>query len=138
MDGSLWLGIRRASREVFRLVRNSVSSLNQNLQENLSGIQVVQLSGSERKNLDEYTSLNKQNRRQEYRSINLSTFYGAFNDSLTSIGLGLIIWFGAGEVVQDEMTIGGVILFANNYDNRNQLKDLVQSIKAIKLRIIQL
>ncbi len=102
---------RRASREVFRLVRNSISSLNQNLQENLSGIQVVQLSGRERKNLDEYTRLNKQNRRQEYRSINLSTFYGAFNDSLTSIGLGLIIWFGAGEVVQDEMTIGGVILF---------------------------
>jgi ATP-binding cassette subfamily B protein len=102
---------RRSSREIFRLVRNSISSLNQNLQENLSGIQVVQLSGRERKNLDEYTGLNKQNRRQEYRSINLATIYGAFNDSLTSIGLGLIIWFGAGEVVQDEMTIGGVILF---------------------------
>lgn len=102
---------RRSSREIFRLVRNSISSLNQNLQENLSGIQVVQLSGREGKNLDEYTGLNKQNRRQEYRSINLATIYGAFNDSLTSIGLGLIIWFGAGEVVQDEMTIGGVILF---------------------------
>jgi ATP-binding cassette subfamily B protein len=102
---------RRSSREVFRLVRNSISSMNQNLQENLSGIQVVQLSGRERKNLDEYTGLNKQNRRQEYRSINLSTIYGAFNDSLTAIGLGLIIWFGAGEVVQDEMTLGGVILF---------------------------
>jgi len=29
-------------------------------------------------------------------------------------------------------SIGGVILFANNYENRSQLKDLVQSIKAIK------
>ena len=102
---------RRSSREVFRRVRNSVSSLNQNLQENLSGIQVVQLSGREDKHLGEYTALNKENRRQEYRSINLATFYGAFNDSLTAIGLGLIIWFGAGEVVQDEMTLGGVILF---------------------------
>ena len=102
---------RRSSREVFRRVRNSVSSLNQSLQENLSGIQVVQLSGREDKNLGEYTALNKENRRQEYRSINLATFYGAFNDSLTAIGLGLIIWFGAGEVVQDEMTLGGVILF---------------------------
>ncbi|MGV0034033.1 MAG: ABC transporter ATP-binding protein [Candidatus Azotimanducaceae bacterium WSBS_2022_MAG_OTU7] len=102
---------RRSSREIFRMVRNSVSSLNQNLQENLSGIQVVQLSGREQKNLDEYTALNKENRRQEYRSINLATFYGAFNDSLTAIGLGLIIWFGAGEVVQDEMSLGGVILF---------------------------
>ena len=102
---------RRSSREVFRRVRNSVSSLNQNLHESLSGIQVVQLSGREDKNLGEYTALNKENRRQEYRSVNLATFYGAFNDSLTAIGLGLIIWFGAGEVVQDEMTLGGVILF---------------------------
>ena len=102
---------RRASREVFRVVRNSVSALNQNLQENLSGLQVVQLSGRELRNLLGFTRLNKGNRRYEYQSINLSTFYGAFNDSLTAIGLGLIIWFGGGEVVQDEMTIGGVILF---------------------------
>ena len=102
---------RRASREVFRVVRNSVSALNQNLQENLSGLQVVQLSGRELRNLLSFTRLNKENRRYEYQSINLSTFYGAFNDSLTAIGLGLIIWFGGGEVVQDEMTIGGVILF---------------------------
>ena len=102
---------RRASREVFRLVRNSVSALNQNLQENLSGLQVVQLSGREERNLLGYTRLNKENRRLEYQSINLSTFYGAFNDSLTAIGLGLIIWYGGGEVVQEEMTIGGVILF---------------------------
>ena len=102
---------RQASREVFRIVRNTVSAMNQNLQENLSGLQVVQLSGREARNLLGYTRLNKENRRYEYQSINLSTFYGAFNDSLTAVGLGLIIWFGAGEVVQDEMTIGGVILF---------------------------
>lgn len=102
---------RRASREVFRLVRNSVSSLNQNLQENLSGMQVVQLSEREEHNLDVYTRINKRNRRYEYRSINLSTVYGAFNDSLASVGLGIIIWYGGGEVVQNEMSLGGVILF---------------------------
>ncbi len=102
---------REASREVFRLVRNSVSALNQNLQENLAGMQVVQLSMREERNLDTYTEINKNNRRFEFRSINLSTAYGAFNDSLASVGLGLIIWYGGGQVVQDEMTLGGVILF---------------------------
>ncbi|MBQ75301.1 MAG: ABC transporter [Gammaproteobacteria bacterium] len=102
---------RDATREVFRLVRNSVAALNQNLQENLSGMQVVQLSQREQHNLDVYTDINKENRRQEYRSINLSTVYGAFNDSLAAIGLGIIIWYGAGEVVQEEMSLGGVILF---------------------------
>jgi ATP-binding cassette, subfamily B, multidrug efflux pump len=102
---------RRSTREVFRLVRNSVSSLNQDLQENLSGMQVVQLSQRQAKNFRGYTTINKENRRYEYRSINLATFYGAFNDSLASIGLGVIIWYGAGEVVQNEMSLGGVILF---------------------------
>ena len=102
---------RGATREVFRDVRNSVSALNQRLQENLSGIQVVQLSVRETKNFVDYSGLNKLNRRLEYRSINLSTFYGAFNDSLTAIGLGLVIWFGASEVLSDSMTLGGVILF---------------------------
>jgi ATP-binding cassette subfamily B protein len=102
---------RRSTREVFRLVRNSVSELNQNLQENLSGMQVVQLSEREERNLADYTAINKSNRRFEYRSINLSTVYGAFNDSLASIGLGIIIFYGGGQVVQDEMSLGGVILF---------------------------
>ncbi len=92
-------------------MRNSVSELNQNLQENLSGMQVVQLSEREERNLADYTKINKSNRRYEYRSINLSTLYGAFNDSLASIGLGLIIYYGGGQVVQEEMSLGGVILF---------------------------
>jgi ATP-binding cassette subfamily B multidrug efflux pump len=102
---------RRATRDVFRFVRNSVSSLNQNLQENLSGMQVVQLSLREDHNLATYTEINKSNRRYEYQAINLGTVYGAFNDSLASMGLGIIIWYGGGQVVQEQMSLGGVILF---------------------------
>ena len=109
--GLATLVFRRAASEVFRLIRNTVSDLNQNLQETLSGIAVVQLSKREAQNLAIYTAINKDNRRFEFRSINQSTLYGAFNDALASIGLGIIIWYGGGEVVQNEMTLGGVILF---------------------------
>ena len=102
---------RRATREVFRQVRSSVSALNQNLQESLAGMQVVQLSGREARNFSAYTRLNKRNRRYEYQSINLATVYGAFNDSLAALGLGLVIYYGAGEVLSEEMTLGAVILF---------------------------
>ena len=102
---------RRATRDIFRRVRNSVSALNQYLQENLSGMQVVQLSQRQDRNRSEYTRINKENLSQEFKSIDLSTFYGAFNDSLASIGLGIIIYYGAGAVVQDIMSLGGVILF---------------------------
>lgn len=102
---------RLASQKVFRQVRSSVSALNHNLQENLSGMQVVQLSRREARNFRDYTQINRRNRRFEYKSINLTTVYGAFNDSLAAAGLGIIIWYGGGQVVQQEMTLGGVILF---------------------------
>ena len=102
---------RQATREIFRQVRNSVSSLNQYLQENLSGMQVVQLSQRQERNQAAYTKINAENLNQEFRSINLTTYYGAFNDSLASVGLGIIIYYGGGAVVQSEMSLGGVILF---------------------------
>ena len=102
---------RRATREIFRRVRNSVSALNQYLQENLSGMAVVQLSERQSRNQAAYTAINRENLEQEYRSISLTTYYGAFNDSLASIGLGIIVYYGGGAVVQDEMSLGAVILF---------------------------
>jgi ATP-binding cassette subfamily B multidrug efflux pump len=102
---------RRATRQIFRSLRNTVSALNQNLQENLSGMQVVQLNERQAHNLEAYTQINERNLALENRSINLSTAYSAFNDSLAAIGLGIIIWYGGGAVVQDQMSLGGVILF---------------------------
>ena len=109
--GIATLFFRRATREIFRRVRNSVSSLNQYLQENLSGMTVVQLSERQKRNRAAYTEINRENLEQEYRSIRLTTYYGAFNDSLASVGLGIIIYYGAGAVVQDELSLGAVILF---------------------------
>jgi ATP-binding cassette subfamily B protein len=102
---------RMAMRDIFRLIRNSVSALNQYLQENLIGIQVVQLSGREGMNEEHYGRLNHDNRRFEFQAINYETLYHSFNESLASIAIGAIIWFGGGQVVQDEITLGAMILF---------------------------
>jgi ATP-binding cassette subfamily B protein len=102
---------RMAMREIFRLVRNSVSALNQYMQEDLMGIQVVQLSGREGMNIDQYGDLNKENRRQEFRAINFEVVFENFNMSLGSIVTAAIVWYGGGEVVQEEVSLGGLVLF---------------------------
>ena len=102
---------RRATRVLFRIVRLSVSALNQNLQENLAGLQVVQLSRRERYNYARYTEINQRNLAAETKSMRLETAYGAFTDSMASIAIGAVLWFGGGDVVQEEMTLGGVVLF---------------------------
>ena len=114
--GSVTYVFRQATRQLFRLVRLSVSSLNQYMQENLAGLQVVQLSDRQAENLARYTEINEENRTWEMRSARLETLYGAFTDSMAHIALGVIIWYGGGEVVQGYMSLGGVILFTRFID----------------------
>jgi len=103
---------RQATRRVYRGIRNSVSLLNQNLQENLIGIQVVQLNRREERNLGEYIRINKENRRYENLAIELETLYGAFMDSMGAVALAVIVWFGGGAVVQDAISLGSIVLFS--------------------------
>ncbi|MCB1644724.1 MAG: ABC transporter ATP-binding protein, partial [Pseudomonadales bacterium] len=107
---------RMATRKVFRQIRNTVSQLNQNLQENLSGMQVVQLSNREMHNLSTYKAINKKNQDQEIHAIYLETGYGAFMDNMINMALGVIIWFGGGAALQDHISLGSVILFTQFID----------------------
>lgn len=104
---------RRLMSRIFRLIRDSVSSLNQYMQEDLSGIEVVQLSSREQTNMQQYRELNQDNRLQENRAINYEVLYENFNNSLASIAIAGIIWYGGGSVVQNEISLGAMVLFTN-------------------------
>jgi ATP-binding cassette subfamily B protein len=98
-------------RDIFRLIRNSVSALNQYMQEDLIGIEVVQLSGRQDVNALAYGALNKDNRHQEFRAINYEVVYDTFNNSLASVAMGAIVWYGGGQVVQNDISLGSMVLF---------------------------
>ena len=102
---------RRTTRLLFRQVRQTLSALNQNLQENLAGLQVVQISDRQDYNLDRYTDINEDNRKYELRLARIETLYGAFNETIAQICIGLILYYGASQVMQISMTVGEVVLF---------------------------
>ena len=102
---------RRRTRVLFRQARQTLSAMNQNLQENLAGLQVVQISDRQQHNLDRYNRINKQNRGYEVRLGRIETLYGAFNESIAHIGIGLILYYGATQVMDVSMTVGEVVLF---------------------------
>jgi ATP-binding cassette subfamily B protein len=110
-----WL-FRRTTRTIYREIRNSVSMLNQNLQENLSGIQVVQLHGREERNLDDFSEINRYNRDEENRAIRIETVYNPFVQSLASAGLGAVLWFGGRDALEGVISLGSVVLFAQFID----------------------
>ena len=102
---------RRRTRVLFRQARQTLSSMNQNLQENLAGLQVVQISDRQQHNLDRYTRINKENRGHEVRLGRIETLYGAFNESIAQVGIGLILYYSATQVMDVSMTVGEVVLF---------------------------
>ena len=107
---------RMATRQIYRQIRNSVSQLNQNLEENLSGIQVVQLSNREALNLSLYKAINKTNQQQEITAIQLETGYGAFMQNMVNMALAAILWIGGGDVIQQQISLGSLILFTQFID----------------------
>ena len=102
---------RKAMRHIFRLIRDSVSSLNQYFQEDLIGIEVVQISGRELMNQAQYGELNRDNRRFEYRAINYEVVFETFNMSLATIATVCVLWFGGGQVVQENISLGVMLTF---------------------------
>ena len=107
---------RRATRRVYRDIRSSVSQLNQYLQENLSGIQIVQLSNREARNQATYETINATNQDQEIKAIRMETSYGAFMDNMVNMALALILWIGGTSVLNLTMTLGSVVLFTQFVD----------------------
>ena len=110
------LTFRRATRRVYRDIRSSVSQLNQYLQENLSGIQIVQLSNREARNQATYETINATNQNQEIKAIRMETSYGAFMDNMVNMALALILWIGGTSVLNLTMTLGSVVLFTQFVD----------------------
>jgi ATP-binding cassette subfamily B multidrug efflux pump len=107
---------RRLSRPLYRDIRMTVSRLNENLQENLSGMEVVQLYGREQINFQRYSAINGENRLTEIKALNIESFYGPFIDGMNFLAMATIIFLGGHYVLHDELTVGSLFLFTQFLD----------------------
>lgn len=110
-----WM-FRRMSRPLYRAIRMTVSRLNENLQENLSGIEVVQLYGRERINFERYSGINNENRINETKALTIESLYGPFIDGMNFVGIAVIVWVGGHLVLHNAMTVGVLLLFTQFLD----------------------
>lgn len=101
---------RKKVRESYRDVRLHLARLNSYMQEHVTGMSVVQIFNKEKDEFNKFLKINN-----DYRTANIKSifYYAIFYPSvelLSSIAIGLIIWYGGGEVIQSGLTVG--VLFA--------------------------
>lgn len=102
---------RKKVRESYRKIRVLVASMNSYIQEHISGISVVQYFVREKKTNEEFAKINQAHTNENKKSI---TYYATFFpviELLGAISVGLIIWYGGGEVVQKSISVGVIISF---------------------------
>ena len=95
----------------FNEVRNAVANLNSYVQEHIVGMNVVQIFGNEKKEYENFVNVNKTHLQANLRAVLYYSIYFPVMELFTSIGLGLLIWYGSGQLFLEEVSIGVLIAF---------------------------
>jgi ATP-binding cassette subfamily B multidrug efflux pump len=100
-----FLVFRGPMRELYRDVRVKLARVNAHLQENLSGMRVVQLLCREPLNLEHFRRFNAEQMEAQLRSIWYQALFTPVIGAITSIGIALILWRGGGWALEGSLTI---------------------------------
>jgi ATP-binding cassette subfamily B multidrug efflux pump len=98
-------------KDSFNEVRAAVSNLNSFVQEHLTGMSIVQIFSSEAIEYKKFKEINKVHRDANIRSILYYSVYYPVADVIAAAGTGLIVWYGAREILDENMTMGTVTAF---------------------------
>ncbi len=98
----------------FNDVRNAVSNLNTFVQEHITGMSIVQIFGSEKREYKKFTEINREHRRANLKSVLYYSVYFPVAEIISAAGIGLLVWYGAKGVIHQVdtgITLGMLIAF---------------------------
>ncbi len=109
----IWVAFtfRRRMREAFRQVRARLANLNAFLAESIGGMAVVQLFNRQAREQNEFTRLNASYRDANLPVISWDAALYALVETLSSVAVGIIVWYGGGEILQGALTFGALVAF---------------------------
>ena len=136
---------RVKARRTYRQIRVRIARINAYLGEAISGMAIIQLFAREAKTYREFEALNADHR----DAYHLSNLYEAglysMVEAASSVSVGLLLWYGGGEVLHSVIGIGTLVAF-KEYIHRffvplrdfSQKYTVMQSAMASAERIFQL
>lgn len=106
---SIW---QRYARPAFLGVRAAISRVNGLLQENLSGVRVIQSMNRHEQNMKSFNNLNRSYLRAQLKATRLSSGVMPLMEVFTGLALASIVVFGGQLVLNKEIEVGVLVAFA--------------------------
>ncbi|MBW1799752.1 MAG: ABC transporter ATP-binding protein [Deltaproteobacteria bacterium] len=108
--GITWL-FSYMAREAFRELREKVAKLNTFIQERITGMRIIQLFARESSQWHRFSKINHENYRAGMRQIRVFAVFMPIMELFSSFAVALIIWYGGGKVIQEQLTLGSLVAF---------------------------
>ncbi len=125
---------RRRSARAYRRVRERLGAVTASLQEDISGVRVLQAFRREDRNEKLFREVNDHYREANQETVVLSGVYFPFVDFLSSLATAIVLGYGGYLVFDDSITIGTLFAFigylSNFFDPVQQLSQLYNTFLA--------
>lgn len=101
-----------AIKSAFQEVRVQVSNLNGFVQERVTGMKIVQLFNHEKVEYEKFVKINDKHKKANIRTVWYYSIFFPIAEILSSIAVGLLVWYGGLDIVNSGTTeIGQIIAF---------------------------
>jgi len=101
-----------AIKSAFQEVRIQVANLNGFVQERVTGMKIVQLFNHEKLEYDKFVKINDLHKKANIRTVWYYSIFFPIAEILASISVGLLVWYGGLDIVNNGTTeIGQIIAF---------------------------
>ncbi len=102
---------RIRARAIYRKVRTKLAKVNATLQENLSGIRVIKIFSKENENLKRFDGVNEEYLNVNLKQVLLMSFFRPLIEIISSVGIGLVLYYGGGHVITGKVSLGVLVAF---------------------------
>ena len=125
---------RRLSSRAYRRVRERIGHVSATLQEDISGMRVVQAFAREGRSREQFLEVNRDYRRANERTVLISGLYFPFVDLVSASAAAVVLGYGGYLVFGNSLTVGTLFAFigylANFFDPVQQLSQLYNTFLA--------
>ena len=102
---------RKNVRASYARIRVLVAKMNSYIQEHITGISIVQFFSKEKETVEEFETINRDHTEENKKSIFYYAVFFPVVELLGAIAVGLIIWYGGGQVFSNYVSVGIIISF---------------------------